>query len=406
MFLTGETKEMDKQRIDYLLERFKDNRLSENEAEELLLLLGEDQCENLTEQINAILVEHDQLFAITDTTGQIDLSLITSIDKNTGLAEDKGKSNYAIFRFLAAACLLIILAVSLLLFKQNSKNDYSSQNQSSVHDVNPGTDKAILTLADGRTIILDNKETGLLVDNSSIKIAKPKEGQLQVNGLGNERADEILNIKTPRGGKYEVQLPDGSRVWLNAATSLKFPAAFTDAERSVELDGEAYFEIKSVESSTGRRLPFVVKTKGQSVEVLGTHFNINAYPDENSVKTTLLEGSVRVVRASTGESVLIKPGRQAILTEKSLSVRSTDVENVVSWKDNLFRFKDADIKSIMRQIARWYDVDIDYGNITPTERLTGYISRDVPLSKVLKMLEETGDMRFQIDARKVIVKTK
>jgi ferric-dicitrate binding protein FerR (iron transport regulator) len=205
-------------------------------------------------------------------------------------------------------------------------------------------------------------------------------------------------ISTPKGGQYQVTLSDGSKVWLNAASSLRFPATFSGKERKVELTGEGYFEV-----AHNKKMPFHVTVNDLDVEVLGTHFNINAYADESAIKTTLLEGSVKVVKGN--ETKIIEPGEQASVTtsEDEINVKQqVDLEQVVAWKNGIFQFERADIESVMRQISRWYDIDVDYhGRVS--EHFGGTISRDVNISDVLKMLEMTGGVNFKIDGKKVIV---
>ena len=266
------------------------------------------------------------------------------------------------------------------------------------HDVAPGGNRAVLTLANGSQIILDSAANGNLAQQGNTKIVKLDSGQLAYNSL-NERSDDVLynTISTPRGGQYQIVLADGSKVWLNAASSLKFPTAFTGKERKVELTGEGYFEV-----AKNARMPFRVAVTGMTVEVLGTHFNINAYIDESTIKTTLLEGSVKV--AKSDRQLVIKPGQQAELTPNAEFIihNSIDVDEVMAWKNGLFNFNKADIKEIMRQAARWYDVDVVYeGNISG-EKYIGKVARNTNLSEMMKILELNG-VKYRIDGRKITV---
>jgi len=208
-------------------------------------------------------------------------------------------------------------------------------------------------------------------------------------------------ITTPRGGQYQVTLPDGTVVWLNAASSLKYPTAFTGKERIVELTGEGYFEVAS-----NKDMPFKVQAADQTVEVLGTHFNINCYADEPAVKTTLLEGSVKVMHHGTHKSMTLKPGEQSTVSRNNFSVAMADTENAVAWKNNLFYFSGSDIPSVMRQISRWYNVTVEFEGAIPDIRLWGKVYRNSNASKVLELLEYFG-LKYRIEenngSKKIII---
>ncbi len=267
------------------------------------------------------------------------------------------------------------------------------------NDVAPGGNKAILTLADGSVIVLDSAQNGTLTNQGNTKVIKLDNGQLAYNSAGIKSTEVLFNtISTPRGGQYQVILPDGSKVWLNAASSLRFPAAFVDKERRVDVTGEAYFEI-----AKNAAMPFVVSVGGAEVQVLGTHFNIMAYDDEATMKTTLLEGSIKFVKGNT--SHLLKPGQQSQLTPTgSVNVASgVDMAHVMAWKNGLFHFEDADIQTFMRQLSRWYDVEVVYQNKNNNDQFVLEMPRSSKLSDVLKVLELTGDIRFGIDGKKIII---
>lgn len=267
------------------------------------------------------------------------------------------------------------------------------------NDVVPGSNKAYLTLSNGEKIILDSAKNGLVATQAGTNIRKTAEGRIVYDAVKqNEKVTEhsYNMITTPRGGQYQITLPDGSQVWLNAASSLKFPASFSDKERIVEVTGEAYFEIAKVTAASGARVPFKVISANQMVEVLGTHFNINAYADEASINTTLLEGSVKIWQRTTQQSQYLKPGQQARVG-KSITVANVDVTGAVAWKNGYFNFSHENIGSIMRKISRWYNVDITYnGNITK-ENFIGSISKFEQVSQVLDMLQLTGSVHFKIE---------
>lgn len=295
-------------------------------------------------------------------------------------------------------------------------------------DVSPGGNKALLKLDNGLEIPLAQADDGFLAQESGVNISKTNGGILVyhvINGqqifADHQPAYHVLT--TPKSGQYQIILPDRTKVWLNAASSLKYPAKFAYDKREVELEGEAYFEVANVfhsvknlssvtESHNNKyRVPFIVKTKNQQVEVTGTEFNINAYEDEYTVRTTLVEGGVRVIASfpsleSAGEAKslekTLQPGEQAIVANNRLDVAKVNIENESSWKDGNFLFDDLSLHTIMRQLSRWYDVDVDYDKL-PQTRYNGFISRNVPLSRVLDMFEKTGNVRFTITNRTIKV---
>ncbi|WP_443938537.1 FecR family protein [Pedobacter sp. MW01-1-1] len=286
-------------------------------------------------------------------------------------------------RVSIAASILLCLSIGMYLVLSKKESLFVAKKE--LKDIQPGGNKALLTLADGSVINLDEAAKGQIADQNGIIIRKAENGQIEYIVKDGSDVSKIGSntISTPRGGQYQVNLPDGTKVWLNAASSLKYPYVFTSNERLVELNGEAYFEV-----SKDKTRPFRIKTALQTVEVLGTHFNVNAYTDENAVKTTLLEGSVKV--NSILASVKLVPGEQSILTaqDDKLSInKEVDVDKELAWKNNLFSFDNDDLKTIMRQISRWYDVDVVYSGKISDEKYVGDIPRNSNLSEVFKILE-------------------
>lgn len=271
----------------------------------------------------------------------------------------------------------------------------------------PGSDRAWLRLADGSVVYLDSTAPGLLASQAGMRLEKRDDGSIVYQSASNIAAiaDTVVynEIRTPRGGQYQVVLSDGTHVWLNAETSIRFPVVFKGEERKVDLSGEAYFEV-----AKDRRRPFRVLTTGTVVEVYGTHFNVNAYEDESSVRTTLIEGSVGVgslIDGSGGSLRVLSPGQQAaVRIDGSMEVDDrADTEEAIAWKNGRFHFNSADIRSIMRQIARWYDAEVIFeGN--PSLHFTGQITRRDDVSRVLQMMEMTGEVRFRIEGRRIYVK--
>jgi len=305
-------------------------------------------------------------------------------------------------RIAAAASILVLLSVGGYygLKKHNASVEFAHNLK---HDIKPGGNKAILTLGNGRQIILTNAGNGLLAQQGGTQINKTANGQVVYVATANSKSTDTSynTITTPAGGQYTIILPDSSKVYLDAASSLRFPATFAGNLRTVSLTGEAYFEV-----AHNKKKPFHVITKSQTVEVLGTHFNINAYDDEKAIKTTLLEGSVRVSVA--GQMAQLSPGEQSQITYpftgvKGISVvQNADVDEAVAWKNGLFQFNKADIKTIMRQMARWYNVEVVYQGEIKERVFSGSIYRNLSASKALELLSLT-DVHFIIEGKKIIV---
>lgn len=304
-----------------------------------------------------------------------------------------------LFRKLAvAASLLVFLGLAFYFYQVKNT---APETISASNDIAPGGNKAILTLSNGKKVVLDSSVNGELMKQAGITITKTKDGEL-IYTADKNAADKLVynTIETPKGGQYTVVLPDGSRVWINAASKLVYPVRFAGNERRVDLAGEAYFEVVH-----NRSMPFKVKTAAQQVEVLGTHFNVNSYPDEPSIKTTLLEGAVRIaVDGQLNSERTLKPGEQSVLTDKHLSILAVNTEEAVAWKNGDFVFENQTLPEVMRKISRWYDVEIDYQQAAnPQETFSGTVSRSRNLSAVLKMLEETTRFRFRIKGNNITV---
>ncbi|MBS1919474.1 MAG: FecR domain-containing protein [Bacteroidetes bacterium] len=307
----------------------------------------------------------------------------------------------------AAAILLLLGSASYFLFFNNGKKEIAKTDYKTPLkiDIPPGGNKAVLTLGDNRTIILDNAHDGTLAQQGNTKVLKLKDGQLAYNASGNSKDVLYNTISTPRGGQYQMTLSDGSKVWLNAASSIRFPVAFTGNERKVEITGEAYFEV-----SKNPAKPFKVEVNGkQEVEVLGTHFNINSYADEATINTTLLEGKVKVtplnnLQPVTGNQQFLSPGQQAQLTSNgqiSLN-KNPDIEQVMAWKNGIFNFENADLNMVLRQLSRWYDVNVIFKGTIPQRIFEGEMQRSLNLSQVLRILEK-NNVHFRIEGKNLVV---
>lgn len=285
-------------------------------------------------------------------------------------------------------------------------------------DVAPGDNKALLTLSDGASIVLSDAGNGEIAKQSLVQIKKSGDGQLVYDPMENYKVSaqnlrkEYNTVATPRSGQYQVLLPDGTKVRLNSMSSLRFPVTFDPVERKVELSGEAYFEVARVMVS-GRRIPFKVISNGQAIEVTGTKFNVNTFSDDSYIKTTLLEGGVNVKEQTTGNSVQLKPGEQSLVRNSPgkdaggkagsgkgkkdvISVRKADIEGDLAWTNGFFHFRDTELKEVMQQLIRWYDIEVEYVGSTSGERFNGYVSRNKSLSNVLAILQHSGEVRFEM----------
>lgn len=417
------------QRFDELLQGYKNNTLSPNELQELLLLLDSHE----TSLHNAIWNDLQQhAFAGMTTAPQRDQLFNRILEKSRSQRRPRV---LLLQRRAAAAAILLAIGIGTYVWVNHIHNNELASVQPGAgnkQDVQPGGNKALLTLADGRTIVLDSAGNGVLAKQGNAKVLKTSDGVLQYEpAIGNRQSaiskgqpfdsaqgSTVYNkLSTPRGGQYQLVLPDGTKVWLNAASSITYPTAFAVNERRVSISGEAYFEVAKDPAK-----PFHVTTapgegkrREAEITVLGTHFNVNAYDDENAIAATLLEGKVRVNTRSmvNGEwsmdqqnSAVLAPGEQAVMKDGRnaglIRVRPADIDQVVSWKNGQFFYSNTDIATIMRQLARWYDVEVEY-KTHPADKYTVSLSRNVPVSKLLQFLELSGGVKFSIEGRKVIV---
>jgi transmembrane sensor len=296
--------------------------------------------------------------------------------------------NWRRYASIAAMFFLVTTGVYFSLKKKNSKPQLVAKKEIKVlHDALPGTNKAVLTLADGSKVPLDSMHTGVLSKQGKSIVKNTLNGKLIYTAANTteEVAPQINTLSTPRGGQYQIVLPDGSKVWLNATSSIKYPTFFKGKDRRVEITGEVYFEV-----AKNPAMPFIVKTDRTEIEVLGTHFDVMAYDDEEATKTTLQEGSVKI--RSGNWSGILKPGQQAVQNKQDglNTIKEVDVDQELAWKNGLFQFTDDDIQSIMRKVSRWYDLNVFYEGKIPVKQYSGRISRNVKVSELLNMLKYTG----------------
>jgi transmembrane sensor len=292
----------------------------------------------------------------------------------------------------AAAAVLVLILAGSWLFISKEKKQIAQQTTT---DIAPGGNKATLMLANGTVIVLEDAKNGTLSKQGATSVIKLKSGQLAYNAAqaGSREPAALNTLSTPRGGQYQLTLPDGTVVWLNSASRLTFPTTFTGRRREVSLQGEAYFEV-----AADARRPFMVTAGKVTVQVLGTSFNLMAYSDEQVVKTTLLEGAVKVT------DVILKPGQQAQSDNKGdTKIVKADLEATIAWKNGLFTFNDASIEDVMRQLGRWYDMEIVYPQGIPQDHFRGEMFRNENMSSILKILEASG-VNFKVEGRKIIVR--
>ncbi len=393
-----------REQLESLYQKFLSGKCTD---EELDLLFQHFKVCSSDELIELIRQELDSAEDPAEATLEESIKLSRVHDRiKSGIGSESQEGYLAIFYrrsfywLSVAAAVLIIISLGIKFYQhRDSQKEVLVTNKKFVQDVAPGGNKAFLTLANGTKLSLTDANDGELARQAGISIVKTEDGQLVYNlsNTGNEGSkDHLLNtIETPRGGQYQINLPDGSRIWLNAASSLRYPVVFSGSERKVELKGEAYFEIAENKAS-----PFRVVSNNQIVEVLGTHFNINSYPEEGNVRTTLIEGSVKV--RSGNNSAMLKPGQQSQVGN-SIHVTQADTYETIAWKNGKTQFSNADIKTIMRMLSRWYDVEVEYQGEMIGTGFGGSVSRSKNISEILKLLELTGDVHFKIEGRRVTV---
>lgn len=329
--------------------------------------------------------------------GQLEEDQQASIRQLLNEIEQTNKRRLWPFAAIAAS-ILVFLTCGILFLRPRPQKTSVAVHKVLKNDVAPGGNKALITLANGSTIVLTGAKNGTLASQGGIKIDKTADGQVTYAAAGGNNITQALTYNTattPRGGQYQFILSDGTKVWLNSASAIKYPVEFVGNERKVELTGEAYFEV-----AHNAKKPFRVVSNGQTIEVLGTHFNVNAYADELSVRTTLLQGSVKI--SSSGSSAVIKPGEQSAVVNGNIKVQNVDVDAAVAWKNGLFNFEDSNIEEVMRQLARWYDVDVKYEGKIPSRRFSGEISKNVNASQILDILA-FKKIHFKIEGNLITV---
>ncbi|WP_123848266.1 FecR family protein [Chitinophaga lutea] len=387
-----------RERLQHLVDRYFSGACTEAEQKELARWI--DDAKN-DDALKELLEEAWQGYQpATAMPEEMSDRILTAVFKQPPAVRTNLQYRLGGWRSVAAAAAVLLLAgAAYFLLKPEEQHNYVAEQPRYRNEVPAGGNKALLTLGDGTVITLDSAANGLLAQQGRVQVMKKANGELSYEGNGGFADPAAVNtMRTPRGGEYRLTLPDGTKVWLNAASSITFPVTFRGNDRAVQISGEVYFEVAHNPSK-----PFRVTAGGATVEVLGTHFNINAYNGEAAVKTTLLEGSVKV--SSRLSRAVLDPGQQARVTSAgSMDVESNvDLDEVMAWKNGYFLFNDADMPSVMRQLENWYDVTVSYeGGKIPERSFGGGIQRSLPLTKVLQILEE-NDVKFRVEGRNITV---
>ena len=353
--------------------------MSSSEFEEWKALVGDPSSDTEVKKVmddHWMALSEDQLLTLPNAKAEAIFSRTVKT----------GKQRIGYWKWIAGAAAMVLIAGSVIFM--NAGDDRKS--------VMAGKAMATLTLKNGRTVVLDENKKGLVIDASKLTYDDGTSISADLETAVGDNKRTMLSVQTPRGGTYEVILRDGTHVWLNADSKLEFPDEFAASERQVKLSGEGYFEV-----AHDKNAPFKVISRTQEIAVLGTHFNLDAYEDEKIVRTTLLEGSVKVSNKS-GEKFL-RPGYQAANDGNQLTVAKTDVKTAVAWKNKQFLFERENIKAIMKKVERWYDVEVVYTGKISEETFSGGVSRFDNLSEILHSLESTGNVSFKVKDRTVYV---
>lgn len=397
-------------RIQTLFQKYLSRENTEAELNELLELFAEmdETAFRVLVSFNAESdLDVERAEALRPAISVLDQSIRAELNKRKAAEKQVAASGNPHIRYAAIAAAIAFIVIGAYFFRSSFSTQDVQPARMAVADIAPGKNGATLTLANGQKIFINEALAGNIANQSGVKISKTKDGQIiyEVTDQGTGKT-EYNTLTTTRGEQTQVRLPDGSLVFLNAASSLRYPTSFAKAaKRSVGLTGEGYFEI-----SKNKAQPFVVTAAGQQVEVLGTHFNINAYADEKSVRTTLLEGSVKVAavsaegsHADNGNGRILKPGQQSAFTEQGIQVADVNTDEALAWQKGYFRFYDEQISSVMRKVSRWYNVEVEYAGEQPEVGFNARIGKFSNIKDVLGILEKSGAVHFKIEGRKVIV---
>jgi len=397
---------MQKARLQRLLRQYFDNSINSADCNELLEYLNSSDPVELDELIDVGLSTLDEGPEFKEQQSQDVLNRIKSDPRFSVVpdVQDEPKVFHIYQRRWAqvAAAILIIGTAAVMVF--NGKNTNAPEKLTKNIKpavIVPGGNKAVLTMAGGKTIVLDSAANGLIAQTSAGKVLKTNSGQIIYKAIAIDAASSAVSyntLSTPKGGEYQVVLPDGTKVWLDAASSISYPVAFTGNERRVKLTGQAYFEV-----AKNKAKPFYVDVNQAQVRVLGTHFNISGYADDNETKTTLLEGSVQVTKNNSAS--LLVPGQQAVINNGSnrIVVGDANTTDVMAWKNGYFTFDNDNISGIMRKVSRWYDVSVEYKGNYDDQQFGGTYYRSKSITELLDHLQKIGKIHFKISGRRIIV---
>jgi ferric-dicitrate binding protein FerR (iron transport regulator) len=382
-------------RLTYLVQSARAKQITPDELDELMLLIRTDSTGEIYEQLNEL---HQDVLSAGSLQAYDPVYWQQAFHEITGQTKPVARVYVLRKWWWAAASIVVMLAVGTYFLTANKKTGHSTTKTQKQADVPPGGQKAVLTLADGKTIVLDNAANGNLAQQGNAEVVKLADGQITYNVKDLAAKDVMWNtMSTPTGGTYQVTLPDGTKVWLNAASAITYPTAFAGNKREVTIKGEAYFEV-----TKNKQKPFIVDIDGKSrVEVLGTIFNINSYDNEPGIHTTLVEGSVKITKAT--QSAILKPGQQAIVASGITVKSNANIDQVLAWKNGLFEFEGLDLPAVLRQLERWYDIKVQYRRAVDNGQYGGRLLRSVNLSEILAILEQVSDVKFKLEGKTLMV---
>lgn len=386
-------------RFGELFDKYYNGTATRDETEEFLLLvqdpLREKELQSLMAKAWGQLSTPENILSVN--SGQDIISFILSQRNAESSPVPEPQTRSLAWVKYAAAAVVMLLAGYWYAQRDQVERSPKSDAALAANAITPGGEKATLRLDDGSTIALDHAQNGLLASEGSVHVNKTDAGKLEYKTVTSASTEIHFNtVETPRGGKFEVTLPDGSKVWLNSSSSIRFPTGFSQHLREVRITGEVFFEVRK-----DPKRPFHVQFSDETVEVLGTSFNVRAYPDEPRPKTTLVEGSVKLTH---GQNQLeLRPGQQGAVRQGGrLTAENVDIEETIAWKNGMFYFKNASIESIMLEASRWYDIEVTYQGAIPHRQFTGKVSRSVKIDELLGMLQYTG-VHYRINGRKITI---
>lgn len=396
---------MDEQRVLYLLRGYIQDSLSATEKNELAELLESDRDNPLLGDLMGQVFAEQQRATKNNIAPSAKMWQAILRDDRFATPDQQVKNRKpfsATFYYLAGAAACILVAFALYFFQQRGAMPDTGGNvvvSATEQIITPGREQATLRLPNGKVVALDTLKQGGVIEVDGFRLHF-EDGQIKMDGADEEWLSATTTVQTPHGGEYQMRLPDGTSVWLNAGSSITYPLAFRADQREVSISGEVFFEVVK-----DRNRPFVVHAEETSITVLGTSFNVSAYPEDHDIRTTLIEGSVRLQRGTQLKKLL--PGQQASTGKggsHDITVKTVDVEEAIAWKNGYFYFRRENIRSAMKKIARWYNVEVEYEGALPNRGLDGTISRMEDIQQLLDALELTGAAKFSLEERRVIVR--